>query len=238
MNQPETKSESECGIDRTIIPDTESFRYTVEHTRSYPYGLAEQEDFDWSHNKNPKFLCWYDHHAIELGKPIYSYPVTYDARMKKWNVNGMFCSPNCMFSYIRTRRGIPNDCINLMSLMIKLVYAWTDVVEPSPCDSLLSLGILSIDEFRDMPNKNMMCKLSLPVSCPFMFQPLNIISHPSQNNPNIDIMKKLRSVYAETQDNPVEEEPIEIDIQPKPSRKPKVKAKRRKAQDPNSKAEV
>lgn len=173
----------------------EQFEDAVRHTfiQESPFQVEDPEF--WRTNPE-RFPCQYDHHPFD--GPVYSIPL-YKKGNNRWIVTGFFCSPHCAKKYMIIHSEFPTSCYTLFSLMMAVVYNWTEEVVPAS-DIVLTLNPrepLSIEAWRALPRQHVYRRLIVPHMVPFQIQSSRVISYVMEGHPAYQYTAKWNATLAE-----------------------------------------
>ena len=117
------------------------------------------DDFNSEWCEKTDVKCWWCcHHfdTIPLGMPV-----SYDYKLKKYNVRGVFCSFACMLAYTNNTKGLQPKRYLINYLYKKLTGVFGINFKEAPSKYILKEfgGLLSIDEFRKLSSEHKSYKM-------------------------------------------------------------------------------
>jgi hypothetical protein len=117
------------------------------------------DDFnsEWCEKTNVK--CWWCCHNFDT-LPL-GMPVSYDYKLKKYNVRGVFCSFACMLAYTNNTKGLQPKRYLINYLYKKLTGVFGINFKEAPSKYILKEfgGLLTIEEFRKLSSEHKSYKM-------------------------------------------------------------------------------
>jgi uncharacterized protein YbaR (Trm112 family) len=182
-----------------VSVSAEDFKHAVEHTFIHETIFNGVGPEFWK--SNPQRLpCLYDHMPFE--GQIFSIPVEYNYRLKRWTVCSIFCSPYCAKALMLKSKNFATKTYTLFSLMMKLVYGVIDDIPVASDLEVLLYGGVSIDKWRSLPKEHVKVALVVPEVIPFVMQNRNIVSHVLPTHRAYDKLIKWNTLGAESKNIP------------------------------------
>ena len=169
-------------------------KHGIEHTFVHETVFNDKPPEFWKTNPD-RLPCLYDHHPFD--GPIFSIPLEYNHRLKKWTVSSIFCSPFCAKKYMLTSKDIYPRCYTLFSQMMKVVYNCTEDIQPASDISVLLYSDIGIEAWRKLPKEHVKMSLLIPEILPFVMQSRNLVSHVLSTHPAYNKLIKWNQMEAE-----------------------------------------
>ncbi len=116
---------------------------------------VSQSDNKWVLSTN--IACFWDCHCFD--HQPWGIPIKFDVSTGKFTLFGIFCSPNCAFSYLLANEANTSSLwerVSLLNLLNYKVYENDENIIPAPDKMCLKLfgGPLDINDFRALTVKN------------------------------------------------------------------------------------